>query len=70
METTHTSPELFACPCCGSHTLAERHAWEICSICRWEDEPEDRPEMQELGPNHMTLAAAREEFARTGSIDG
>jgi hypothetical protein len=28
-----------ACPCCGSHTLSKRGAYEICSVCNWEDDP-------------------------------
>ena len=26
------------CPCCGFHTLVEEAAFEICSICNWEDD--------------------------------
>ncbi len=54
------------CPCCGYPTIAERGAFEICSLCAWEDdgEPAD-PETVTNGPNHdYSLAEARANFAR------
>ncbi len=31
---------LFACPCCGFHTLDEQPpgTFEICDVCGWEDD--------------------------------
>lgn len=66
------------CPCCGYPTISERGAYEICSLCAWEDDGQDdnphRPEaLHDLplpdavahGPNHdYSLTEARENFAR------
>lgn len=60
---------LYPCPCCGRATLLEPNRWEICTECGWEDEPEDDPEEQRCGPNHMTLAEAQENYERMGAID-
>jgi len=64
------------CPCCGYPTIAERGAYEICSLCAWEDDGQDdaahRPLVSEAvgpeaiahGPNHdYSLAEARRNFA-------
>ncbi|WP_375374016.1 CPCC family cysteine-rich protein [Hymenobacter sublimis] len=41
------------CPACGYPTLGERNSWEICTICRWEDDGQDEEEADEVwgGPN-------------------
>jgi hypothetical protein len=31
--------KLQACPCCGSYTLMDLGAFEICRVCDWEDDP-------------------------------
>jgi hypothetical protein len=65
------------CPCCGYPTINERTAYEICSLCAWEDDGQDdnphRPEGYHDyfapddvagGPNHdYSLTEARENFA-------
>lgn len=65
------------CPCCGYPTINERTAYEICSLCAWEDDGQDdnphRPEGYHDyfapgdvagGPNHdYSLSEARENFA-------
>lgn len=64
------------CPCCGYPTIAERGAYEICSLCAWEDDGQDDaayrpaggdgadPETVANGPNHdYSLAEARANFA-------
>lgn len=45
--------QLFTCPSCGYPTLTERGAYEICSICYWEDDDQDDPEADKVwgGPN-------------------
>ncbi|HTD33930.1 MAG TPA: CPCC family cysteine-rich protein, partial [Candidatus Elarobacter sp.] len=42
------------CPCCGYPTIAERGAYEICSLCAWEDDGQDDPDAERVanGPNH------------------
>ena len=65
------------CPACGYPTISERAAYEICSLCAWEDDGQDdnphRPEGYHDyfapddvagGPNHdYSLTEARENFA-------
>jgi hypothetical protein len=36
--TTPTTP-LFPCPCCQTLEFAEAGAYEICTVCGWEDDP-------------------------------
>ncbi|MDQ6419584.1 CPCC family cysteine-rich protein [Paenibacillus sp. LHD-117] len=53
------------CPCCGYPTLFERRAWEICSLCNWEDDGQDDPHADKVwgGPNRdYSLTEARENF--------
>ncbi|WP_081327515.1 MULTISPECIES: CPCC family cysteine-rich protein [Paenibacillus] len=33
----------FNCPCYGYPTLEERRGWEICCLCDWEDDGQERP---------------------------
>lgn len=65
------------CPCCGYPTIAERAAFDICSLCAWEDDGQDdrahrldavdavsAPDVVVGGPNHdYSLTEARENFA-------
>jgi hypothetical protein len=53
------------CPCCGYPTIVERAAYEICSLCAWEDDGQDDPDAETVvhGPNHdYSLAEARANF--------
>ena len=66
------------CPACGYPTIHERAAYEICSLCAWEDDGQDdnnhRPEGYHDyflpddvagGPNHdYSLTEARTNFAQ------
>jgi hypothetical protein len=61
----------FTCPCCGYPSLRERHAYEICPICFWEDDGQDDAEANEVwgGPNKdYSLAEARANFERFGTM--
>ncbi len=49
------------CPCCGYRTLVTRNNFDVCRLCRWEDNGTNKPETYS-GPNHMTLADARSKF--------
>ena len=65
------------CPACGYPTINERAAYEICSLCAWEDDGQDdnphrpegyhdyfRPGDVAGGPNHdYSLSEACENFA-------
>jgi hypothetical protein len=57
---------LHVCPCCGYRTLDERGGYDICPVCFWEDDGVDDPAAGS-GPNHMTLAEGRDNFARLGA---
>ena len=55
----------FLCPCCFMPTLEERAAYDICSICFWEDDGQDSDdaEIVRSGPNaDYSLKEARENF--------
>lgn len=65
------------CPACGYPTIGERAAYEICSLCAWEDDGQDDdahrppgyagyflPDDVAGGPNHdYSLTEARANFA-------
>jgi hypothetical protein len=56
---------LAVCPCCGYPTLSERRAFDICAICRWEDDGQDDNRADEVrgGPNgDYSLSEARRNF--------
>jgi hypothetical protein len=60
----------FKCRCCGYKTLFEEPfgSYEICPVCRWEDDPvqTDDPNF-EGGANKESLNAARENFKKFGA---
>ncbi|TQV88695.1 hypothetical protein FLL46_08705 [Aliikangiella coralliicola] len=55
--------EVAPCPCCDYLSISpgEKGAWEICTVCFWENGGD--------GPNHMSLAEARRNFEEIGAID-
>ena len=57
--------ERYACPCCGYKTLTykERGSYEICHVCRWEDDGVqfDDPDF-EGGANQYSLRQAQSDF--------
>lgn len=65
-------PGPLRCPCCGFLTLGERHAWEICPVCFWEDDGQDDPDADQVwgGPNgSLSLTQARENYRRLGACE-
>ena len=42
---------------------------EICPVCKWQDDAVDNQDTDVLGPNHVTLSVARENYARFGTSD-
>lgn|SRR5678816_4452960 len=53
------------CPCCQCLTLAEPAAFEICSVCSWEDDGQGDSDADEVrgGPNgSLSLTDARRGF--------
>jgi hypothetical protein len=62
---------LFCCPCCGFPSLPERNAFEICTICWWEDDGQDDADAGNVrgGPNgRYSLSAARVNFLAHGHM--
>ena len=61
--------KLEACPCCGSRTLGERAAYEICRVCWWEDDGQDNNQADIImgGPNkNISLTLGRYNFIKFG----
>jgi len=52
------------CPVCGKHTFIEDDGYEICPICKWEDDKlqRDYPDYRG-GANYISLNEFREEWA-------
>lgn len=49
-----------ACPCCGNKTITEPGAYEICRICKWEDDPVQSGDIDYMGgANKLSLREAR-----------
>ncbi|HLG61050.1 MAG TPA: CPCC family cysteine-rich protein [Ktedonosporobacter sp.] len=62
----------YSCPCCGYKTLDERGGYDICPVCFWEDDGQDDADAttnRPFGPNHISLAQARENYKRIGACD-
>jgi hypothetical protein len=62
----------YECDCCGFRTLLNPGHYEICAVCRWEDDRADRVRAREgpdapSGPNHITLTKARANFRAFGA---
>ena len=59
------------CPCCFYLTLPSRGWYEICPVCGWEDTGQDDHDADDYrgGPNRVTLAEARRNFAEIGASE-
>jgi hypothetical protein len=60
-EITGDVEPLNACPCCGYRTLSTTSNYEICDLCKWEDDGTSALESYSH-PNHMTLSDAKKAF--------
>lgn len=63
MDTRHP------CPCCGNLTLEEQPpgTYEICEICRWEDDPVQFDDPGYAGgANRISLNEARRQWLLSG----
>ena len=58
----------YRCQCCGYKTIVELGNFEDCRVCSWEEDGESDPAVIS-GPNHITLAEARESFRRIGACN-
>jgi hypothetical protein len=56
-------PVLYNCPCCGYPSFREQDAYEICSVCDWEDDivQKTAPDY-ECGANKLSLNQHRERW--------
>ena len=60
------------CRCCGYLTLETYGHYDICRVCRWEDDPTtifDPDEPGGPGPNYISLTEGRANFEATGTSD-
>ncbi|RFS15142.1 hypothetical protein D0T08_17900 [Emticicia sp. C21] len=65
-----TAKVKFTCPCCGYKTLTEPEAYDICPVCRWEDDPfQLKGPDSEGGANEMSLKQAQKNFILFGACD-
>ncbi|WP_333774507.1 CPCC family cysteine-rich protein [Streptomyces sp. IBSBF 3136] len=62
---------MYPCPCCGYLVLDEGPGcYEICRICRWEDDPGQlRLPWLSDGANKTSLIDAQRSFEKTGASD-
>lgn len=60
--------QLHSCPCCEFKTLPTKGEYDICPVCFWEDDGNTEANNYS-SPNHMTLAQARENFAKFGGVN-
>ena len=54
------------CPVCGSHSLSQPGAGEVCRVCGWPDRAEFRTEPDRVGPGGESLNEARANVERFG----
>lgn len=55
--------DLYPCPCCGNNTISELGGYEICPICRWEDDPIQSSDPSfSGGANDLSLYEAQREW--------
>ena len=68
---TDPRPALSPCQCCRYLTLEEPGwGYEICPVCGWEDEGESDLDIDRVtGANSVSLADARDNFARFGAAN-
>ena len=51
------------CPCCKQFRLNEIGKYEICPICKWEDDPAQRKDITYFGgANKLSLEEARKAY--------
>ena len=54
-----------ACPCCGDKNLPDKGEFDICNLCKWEDDPLQRDDPDDdLGANTQSLNQYRAEWAQ------
>ena len=56
----------YRCRCCGYLTLERYDAYDVCPVCKWEDEDVPVLDGESGGPNHISLSEGRRNFAEEG----
>lgn len=57
------SEGLYTCPCCSFFTLKSRINYEICTVCKWEDDGSEIDKIDKYSfPNHSYLNDYRKKF--------
>jgi hypothetical protein len=58
------------CPCCGYKTIEEKHLYDICPICFWEDDivQFEDPDF-EGGANEVSLRQAQKNYIEFGACE-
>ncbi|MCG8574626.1 MAG: hypothetical protein MI810_07065 [Flavobacteriales bacterium] len=64
--TSGEAVKLDACPCCGLRSIEARYAFEICTVCWWEDDGEDNDRLNGMGANEVSLTEGRLNFIQHG----
>jgi hypothetical protein len=59
---------LWPCPCCDYFSLRARGNYEICPVCRWEDDGSDLPDHYSA-PNNERLGDARQRFGESELVN-
>jgi hypothetical protein len=58
------------CECCGYYTILNPGHYDTCDVCGWEDDRCDSNRPEEVsGPNRISLAQGRANFAAFGASD-
>ncbi len=58
------SKPLFPCPVCDQETISEPMEYEICTVCGWEDDPDQIEHPGDTGANPISLNTARRRWRK------
>ncbi len=65
MSPTSYGHDLLPCKCCGSRVFTTLGAYEICNVCKWEDDPVQAAEPDYAGgANRKSLNEAKNEWTK------
>ena len=64
MSALNANCDLQPCPCCGKRVITELGEYEVCEVCRWEDDPVQSADPDfGGGANKLSLNEARRVWA-------
>lgn len=58
-EAAAVRPDSWCCPVCGSVNGGRPRSYEICAMCRWEDDPVQFDDPESSGANRQSRSVAR-----------